>query len=127
MKEQIAADIRRRINAGEWAARKRLPSVTHLEQQYGVARNTVLEALTLLRDLAIIYTVKNRGSYVRAGADFITAVVTDSQTRIINRPAHDIEIAELELPEHGWVTVIERGGEVEVLPADKVEIRGPEA
>jgi hypothetical protein len=64
------------------------------------------------------------GSYVRAGADFVTAVVADAKTRIINRPAHTVEIAELELPENGWVTVIERGGEVEVLPADKVEIRG---
>jgi DNA-binding transcriptional regulator YhcF (GntR family) len=89
-----------------------------------VARNTVLEALALLRDLGIIYTVKNRGSYVRAGADFVTAVVADAKTRIINRLAHTVEIAELELPENGWVTVIERGGEVEVLPADKVEIRG---
>lgn len=127
VKEQIAADIRQRIEAGEWAPRRRLPSVTHLEQQYGVARNTILEALGLLRDLGLIYTVKNRGSFVRAGADFITQVVADAGTRIVNRPAHETEIAELELPEHGWVTVVERGGEVEVLPADKVEIRGPSA
>ena len=127
VKEQIAANIRQRIEAGEWAPRRRLPSVTHLEQQYGVARNTILEALGLLRDLGLIYTVKNRGSFVKAGADFITQVVADSGTRIVNRPAHETEIAELELTEHGWVTVVERGGEVEVLPADKVEIRGPES
>jgi DNA-binding GntR family transcriptional regulator len=127
VKEQIAADIRRRIEAGEWGPRKRLPSVTHLEQQYGVARNTVLEALALLRDVGLIYTVKNRGSYVRAGADFVTTVVVDAGTRIINRPATEVELGELELPESSWVTVIERSGEVEVLPADKVEIRGPEA
>lgn len=126
MKEQIAAHIRQRIEAGEWAPRRRLPSVTHLEQQYGVARNTILEALGLLRDLGLIYTVKNRGSFVKAGADFITQVVADAGTRIVNRPAHETEIAELELLEHGWVTVVERGDEVEVLPADKVEIRGPE-
>jgi DNA-binding GntR family transcriptional regulator len=127
VKEQIAAHIRQRIEAGEWAPRRRLPSVTHLEQQYGVARNTILEALGLLRDLGLIYTVKNRGSFVRAGADFVTQVVVDAGTRIINRPASDVEVAELELPEHGWVTVVERAdGPVEVLPADKVEIRGPE-
>jgi DNA-binding GntR family transcriptional regulator len=126
VKEQIAADIRQRIEAGEWAPRRRLPSVTHLEQQYGVARNTILEALGLLRDLGLIYTVKNRGSFVKAGADFVAQVVVDAGTRIINRPAHEVEIAELELPEHGWVTVVERGGEIEILPADKVEIRGLE-
>lgn len=127
VKEQIAADVRQRIEAGEWAPRKRLPSVTHLEQQYGVARNTILEALGLLRDLGLIYTVKNRGSFVKAGADFVTQITADAQTRVINRPARETEIAELELPEHGWVTVVERGGEIEVLPADKVEIRGPSA
>ncbi|WP_344470527.1 winged helix-turn-helix domain-containing protein [Nonomuraea monospora] len=124
VKEQIAADVRRRIEEGEWGPRKRLPSVTHLEQQYGVARNTMLEALGVLRGLGLIYTVKNRGSFVRAGADFVTAIVADGQTRIINRPARDTEIDELDLPEHGWVTVVERAGEVEVFPADKVEIRG---
>lgn len=122
--EQIAVQLRARIEAGEWGPRRRLPSVTHLEQQYGVARQTVIQALTVLRDLGLIYTVKNRGSFVRAGADFITVVSVDSETRIINRPASEAELAELELPEGAWVTVVERGGEVEVLPADKVEIRG---
>ena len=125
VKQQIVEALRARIEAGDWAPRCRLPSVVHLSQQFGVARDTILRALEVLRDLGIIYTVRNRGSFVKAGADFVTAVVADAQTRIINRPAHDHEIAELELPEHGWVTVVERAGdEVEVLPADKVEIRG---
>jgi DNA-binding GntR family transcriptional regulator len=126
VKEQIAADIRRRIEEGEWGPRKRLPSVTHLEQQYGVARNTMLEALALLRDLGIIYTVKNRGSFVRAGADFVTQIVAEPGTRILNRRANDAERRELDLPEDGWVTVVECGGEVQHYPADKVEIRGPQ-
>lgn len=127
VKEQIAADLRRRIEAGEWAPRRRLPSVTHMEQQYGVARNTILEALGLLRDLGLIYTVKNRGSFVRAGADFVTQIVVDGDTRIINRRASAPERRELDLADDAWVTVVERGGEVEVLPADKVEIRAPKS
>lgn len=126
VKEQIAADLRRRIDQGEWGPRKRLPSVTHLQQEYGVARNTVLEALALLRDLGVIYTVKNRGSFVKTGAAFINVIRADAQTRIINRPATPIELAELQLGEHAWVTVVEREGGIEVLPADKVEIRGLE-
>ncbi|WP_433520053.1 winged helix-turn-helix domain-containing protein (plasmid) [Nonomuraea sp. CA-143628] len=127
VKQQIVQALRSRIEAGEWAPRRRLPSVVHLSQEFGVARDTILRSLEVLRDLGMIYTVRNRGSFVRAGADFITPIVANSRTRIINRPAHETEIAELDLPEHGWVTVVERDGEVEILPADKVEIRGPEA
>lgn len=124
--EQIAALIRARIDAGEWAPRQRLPSVTHLEQQYGAARQTIIQALSLLRDLGLIYTVKNRGSFVKAGADFITRIVPDSSTRIINRRANESEVRELDLADDGWVTVVEQGADVRVLPADKVEIRGGE-
>ncbi|MFG1684177.1 hypothetical protein ACGFNP_28670 [Nonomuraea sp. NPDC049269] len=48
----------------------------------------------------------------------------DSKTRIINRRASESERGELDLADDGWVTVVERGGDVKVLPADKVEIRG---
>lgn len=122
--EQIALLLRARIEQGEWRPRQRLPSVTHLEQQYGVARQTILQAVGLLRDRGLVYTVKNRGSFVRAGADFITHIAVDSKTRIINRRASESERGELDLADDGWVTVVERGGDVEVLPADKVEIRG---
>jgi DNA-binding GntR family transcriptional regulator len=127
VKQQIVDALRARIEAGEWAPRRRLPSVVHLSQEFGVARDTILRSLEVMRGLGLIYTVKNRGSFVRAGADFITPIVADSQTRIINRRPSDSERSELELADDGWVTVVERGGEVEVLPADKVEIRGPES
>lgn len=127
VKQQIVDALRARIDAGEWAPRRRLPSVVHLSQEFGVARDTILRSLEVMRDLGLIYTVKNRGSFVRAGADFITPIVADSQTRIINRRPSDSERSELDLADDGWVTVVERAGEIEVLPADKVEIRGLEA
>ncbi|MGI5273109.1 GntR family transcriptional regulator [Nonomuraea sp. CA-218870] len=126
MKQQIVDALRARIDAGEWQPRRRLPSVVHLSQEFGVARDTILRALDVLRDLGLIYTVKNRGSFVKAGADFMTVVTPEPGVRIIARPAREQEIAEMDLPEGGWVMVVERGGEVEVLPADRVEIRGPE-
>jgi DNA-binding GntR family transcriptional regulator len=126
--EQIAALLRARIEAGEWAPRQRLPSVTHLEQEYGVARQTVLQALGVLRDLGIVYTVKNRGSFVKVGADFLTVITPEPGMRIIVRQASASEQRELNLLEGGPVVVVERpGGEVQVLPADMVEIRGPES
>lgn len=125
--EQIAVLLRARIEQGEWRPRQRLPSVTHLEQQYGVARQTILQALGLLRDRGLIYTVRNRGSFVKAGADFVTAITVEQGMRIVARPPSETERRELDLAENGWVMVVERGDDVEVLPADKVEIRGPES
>jgi DNA-binding GntR family transcriptional regulator len=125
VKQQIVDALRARIEAGEWAPRRRLPSVVHLSQEFGVARDTILRSLEVLRDLGLIYTVKNRGSFVRAGADFVTQIAVDRDTRIINRRASEAERRELDLADDAWVTVVERGGEIEVLPADKVEIRGP--
>lgn len=122
--QQIAADLRSRIDAGEWAPRRRLPSVTHLGQHYGVARQTVLQALTVLRNLGLIYTVRNRGSFVRATA--VVEVAPEPGMRITARMPTEVEREELDLGELVPVLVVERGGLVEVLPADRTEIRTPE-
>lgn len=120
--QQIATDLRQRIAAGEWGPRRRLPSVTHLGQHYGVARQTVLQALAVLRDLGIVYTVKNRGSFVRAVA--VTSVAPVPGLRILARMPTSAEREELELGEGVPVLVVEYGdGRVEVLPGDSAEVR----
>jgi DNA-binding GntR family transcriptional regulator len=60
---QLETILRRRIEAGEWRTGP-LPSVAHLQHEYGVGRDTVLHALRLLRDAGLIFTVPKRGSYV---------------------------------------------------------------
>ena len=123
--QQIANLLRARIEAGEWAPRRRLPSVTHLEQEYGVARKTVMRALEELANLGLIYTVKNRGSFVRGGVEVVELGLG---ARAIARPATDAERAELDLDDDGWVVVVERPGkDPDVYPADRVELRGPKA
>ena len=126
---QVAALLRARIDSGEWQPRRRLPSVVALEHEYGVARNTVLKAIKHLRETGYVYTVSNWGTVVRAGADNITVVVMEVGSRGIYRDATEQERARLDLAAGSAVFVLERGGggEVEILPADKVEIRGPQA
>lgn len=123
---QVAAQLRERIESGEWPARRRLPPVVALEHEYGVARNTVLKAIRHLREIGYVYTVPNWGTVVKAGADTITVVVMESGSRGVVREASEQERERLDLDEGAYVLVVERGGGVEVLPADKVEIRGPE-
>ncbi|MFI6786814.1 hypothetical protein ACIBG4_05735 [Nonomuraea sp. NPDC050383] len=61
---------------------------------FGVARQTVIQALELLRARGLISAVKNRGSFVKGGADFVANGVVDRATRIINRRASDTERCE---------------------------------
>lgn len=125
---QVAALLRARIESGEWQPRRRLPSVVALEHEYGVARNTVLKAIKHLRETGYVYTVPNWGTVVRTGSDNVTIVVMEPGTRGIFRAATLQEQARLGIEDDAAVFVVERGdGEVEVLPADKVEIRGPES
>lgn len=122
---QVASLIRARIEAGEWQPRKRLPTVTDLVHEYGVARNTMMQAIEHLRELGLIYTVRNRGSFVRYGSDLVNTVVLGAGARSFSRRATDDERERLELEGEGWVTVIEsRDGAIEVHPVDKVEVRG---
>jgi GntR family transcriptional regulator len=60
---QLAGILRARIKAGEWQSGP-LPSGPALEQEYGVGRDTVLRAISILRDEGLVFTVKRRGTYV---------------------------------------------------------------
>jgi GntR family transcriptional regulator len=60
---QLAGILRARIKAGEWPSGP-LPSGPALEQEYGVGRDTVLRAISILRDEGLVFTVKRRGTYV---------------------------------------------------------------
>ena len=119
--QQVAQDLRRRIEAGEW--RRRLPALPRLVHEYGVARETVRKALGLLADLGLVYTVKNRGTFVRGGVE---VVELHPGTRVIARPANMRERAELDLAPGATVIVVEyEDGRAEAYPAHRVELRVP--
>jgi DNA-binding GntR family transcriptional regulator len=60
-KEQAAAEIRRRIEAGELGPR--LPSHIRLAQMLGVSPMTVQKALAILRDEGLIYSRAGLGTF----------------------------------------------------------------
>jgi GntR family transcriptional regulator len=64
---QIADQLRGMITAGDLAPGARLPSITTLMQEYGVARNTARRALAILEDEGLIEIVHGWGSFVRKG------------------------------------------------------------
>jgi GntR family transcriptional regulator len=62
---QIAQSLRERIQAGEWGAGERLPSIPVLADTHGVAKQTVQRAIDQLRVEGMLITRPGSGTYVR--------------------------------------------------------------
>jgi GntR family transcriptional regulator len=60
----IAADLRAKIQAGEYKPGEQVPSVTQLCDTYEVTRNTAIRALRVLRDEGLIVVEQGWGSFV---------------------------------------------------------------
>ncbi|MEV4672153.1 GntR family transcriptional regulator [Actinomadura sp. NPDC049382] len=61
---QIANDLRERIVSGEIPPGRRIPSLTELEQEWDVARDTLRKAVGILRDEGLVETVQGLGVFV---------------------------------------------------------------
>jgi DNA-binding GntR family transcriptional regulator len=84
---QVVAEIRRRIESGEYAPGLLLPSEHQLVDSFGVSRPTIVKALSALRQDGWIDTQQGRGSFVRGRPALAGAERT--------RPAQNV----LEVPE----------------------------
>lgn len=67
--KQIAAWIVERIESGELAPDRPIPSELRLMNATGASRDTVRRTVAHLRDQGLIYTVPMRGSYVTRPED----------------------------------------------------------
>jgi GntR family transcriptional regulator len=63
---QLADDLAKRIERGEFPVGARLPSEAELAQDYRTAKMTVRRALEILRGRGLIRTLHGRGSVVIA-------------------------------------------------------------
>jgi GntR family transcriptional regulator len=63
---QLAEDLAKRIELGEFHVGARLPSEAELARDYGTAKMTVRRALEILRERGLIRTLHGRGSVVIA-------------------------------------------------------------
>jgi GntR family transcriptional regulator len=64
MYEQVAADLERKIRAGELARGARLPGERALAGEYGIAIGTARKAVALLRDKGLVRTRAALGTFV---------------------------------------------------------------
>jgi DNA-binding GntR family transcriptional regulator len=87
---QVVAEIKRRIERGDYPPGTLLPSEHQLTEDFGVSRPTVVKSLSALRQDGWIDTQQGKGSFVRGRPALADAERT--------RPAHDVlEVAETEL------------------------------
>lgn len=61
---QVAEFIRARIRTGELQPGDRVPGVTRMMQEYGIARTTAGKVLALLREEGLITVTPGWGSFV---------------------------------------------------------------
>ena len=62
--ERVAADLRRRVQSGEWAPGEQLPSVAQLAEHYSTSRTTVQKAVKKLAAEEILVTRHGWGTFV---------------------------------------------------------------
>ncbi|MER6817924.1 GntR family transcriptional regulator [Spirillospora sp. NPDC000708] len=63
--EQMAAEMRARIMAGDLAPGTQLPSTAHLVAEFGVSNTTVQKALAVLKAEGYLTSRQGKGVYVR--------------------------------------------------------------
>jgi GntR family transcriptional regulator len=61
---QLAAVLRERIKTGVYPPNRPVPSITSLQQEFDLARGTVIHAIEVLRDEGAVRTVQGRGTFV---------------------------------------------------------------
>lgn len=62
--EEVAADIRRRIEMGEFPPRTAIPSVSELREQYEIGRNTALHVIKALAEQGLVVARQSKGTFV---------------------------------------------------------------
>ena len=63
----IAADLERRIKAGEWPAGEKLPHRVDLVKDYEVSRTTIDNAVGVLEAKGLVWALPRRGTIIRYG------------------------------------------------------------
>ncbi|MFG3439950.1 GntR family transcriptional regulator [Nonomuraea sp. NPDC047897] len=61
---QVAAALRDRILSGKIPVGRRIPSLVELEEEFGVARDTLRKAVKVLKQEGLVETVTGMGVYV---------------------------------------------------------------
>ena len=65
---QVASVMRQRINSGYWAEGEQISTLEELEDEFGLARVTIRQAIELLRAEGLLQAQQGRGTFVSGRA-----------------------------------------------------------
>lgn len=64
--KQVAAEIKRRIEAGQYQPGMPIPAERRLAEELGVAIGTIRRAVKALREAGVLETLPQKGTFVRS-------------------------------------------------------------
>jgi GntR family transcriptional regulator len=115
--EQVADDIRRKINSGELPPGAKLPSEKYLADEYEVGRDTIRDAMQHLRKEGLIESRRGYRTTVRKTVQRQAVVLPSGEHLFARMPTPD-ECQEHNIPVDG-VPVLVVGDKI--YPADRFE------
>ncbi|MEV8632683.1 winged helix-turn-helix domain-containing protein [Streptosporangium sp. NPDC051023] len=123
--QQLAGLLRDAIDRGEYGPGERLPSEVRLSQIHDLGRDTIRDALNVLRSEGRIVTTRGSGTRVRADRE-IQVIVLPPGGEITSRMPTPAERVQWDIPPGVPVFVVEHpDGEPEVIPADRARLAVP--
>lgn len=124
---QVADLLRERIESWELPPGATLPSEARLTQEYGIGREAVRMAMSLLRSEGLVSTVRGHGTRVRETPERQQVELPPGSSVIARMPSGQ-ERSELQLDEGVPVLEVRTAqGQVEVHPGDQMELTRPSA
>lgn len=108
---QLATLFRRRIESGYWSLGEQIPTVEELSRDYGVAKATIRQALSLLENDGLVERFRAKGTFVKkCPQDQIWCEVeTNFAGLLVARPGADITLLREEKVERPWTLPHEIG------------------
>ncbi|AXL88700.1 GntR family transcriptional regulator [Streptomyces sp. CB09001] len=64
---QVAAELRKRLDAGQYPAGERFPGTVDIAAEFDVSQSTAQKAVAALRAEGRLYTILGQGSFVSKG------------------------------------------------------------
>lgn len=122
---QLAARLRDDILTGRLQPGQRLPSEATLQQELGLARDTIRRAVAVLRAEGLVEVHRGHGVVVREHNDVQDLTLDPGSTVTARMPTPD-ERADMDLPEGvPLFSVTGPDGSAAVYPADRFQLRLP--
>jgi DNA-binding GntR family transcriptional regulator len=118
---QLADLLREQILSGALQPGQALPSETRLTQDHGVSRNTVRQAVAVLRGEGLVTTDRPGGTRVRERPDRV--IVEIASGTVEARMPTAAERRELDMAEGVPVLLVERDGQTELYAGDRTVLR----